>query len=84
MDVLRKDEVVPIMMQWLQQTREVASESYDLIVPSFSSDGGASDATYQFAVDTRIKALKSDKTIPLSQVRNFSLLKEVQRELGLQ
>lgn len=72
------------MTQWLQQTREVASDSYDLIVPSFSPDGGTSDATYQFAVEVRKGAIKSDKAIPLSQVRNSSLLREVQKELGLQ
>ncbi len=80
----RKDDVVPVMMQWLQQTKEVASESYDLIVPSFSADGAVSDATYQFAVDQRMKELKSDKRVPLSQLRDFSLLREVQKELGLQ
>jgi NitT/TauT family transport system substrate-binding protein len=79
----KKDEVVPIMMSWLQQTKEVAADSYDLIVPSFSADGGASDATYQFAVDTRLKSLNSDKRVPLSQVRDFTLLREVQKELGL-
>ena len=78
----RKDEVVPIMMQWLQQTREVAVESYDLIVPSFSPDGSVSDATYQFAVDARLRELKSDKRILLSQLRDFSLLREAQKELG--
>jgi NitT/TauT family transport system substrate-binding protein len=79
----RKDEVIPIMTQWLQQSKEVASESYDLVVPSFSQDGGVSDATYQFAVDARLKELKSDKRVPLSQLRDFSLLREVQKELGL-
>ncbi|HEY2988967.1 MAG TPA: ABC transporter substrate-binding protein [Candidatus Binatia bacterium] len=79
----RKEEVVPIMVQWLQQTKEVASESYDLVVPSFSPDGATSDATYQFAVDARLKELKSDKKIPLAQFRDFSLLREVQKELGL-
>ncbi|MBI4529681.1 MAG: ABC transporter substrate-binding protein [Deltaproteobacteria bacterium] len=79
----RKEEVVPIMAHWLGQTHEVASESYDLIVSSFSSDGGTSDATYQFAIDARKKALKLEKTIPLSQVRDFTLLKEAQKELGL-
>ncbi len=79
----RKDEVVPIMSRWLQQTKEVASESYDLILPSFSPDGGVSDATYQFAVDARLKELKSDKRVPLSQLRDFSLLAEVQKELKL-
>ena len=78
----RKDEVVPIMMQWLQQTREVAAESYDLIVPSFSADGSVSDATYQFAVDARLRELKSDKRPLLAQLRDFSLLREVQKELG--
>ncbi len=80
----RKGEVVPIMTQWLQQTQEVASESYDLIIPSFSPDGGTSDATYQFAIEARRSVLKTDRLIPVSQVRDLSLLKEVQRELGLQ
>jgi NitT/TauT family transport system substrate-binding protein len=80
----RKDEVVPIMVRWLQQTKETASESYDLLISSFSPDGGVSDATYQFAVDARLKELKSDKRIPLSQLRDFSLLREVQKELKIQ
>ena len=79
----RKGEVISIMMHWLNQTREVASDSYDLILPSFSPDGGASDATYEFAIEARKGALKTDKAIALSQVRDLSLLKEVQRELGL-
>jgi NitT/TauT family transport system substrate-binding protein len=79
----RKDEVVPIMSRWLAQTKEVASESYDLILPSFSADGGVSDATYQFAVEARLKELKSDRRVPLSQLRDFSLLAEVQKELKL-
>jgi ABC-type nitrate/sulfonate/bicarbonate transport system substrate-binding protein len=80
----RKDEVVPIMSQWFQQSKEVAGESYDLIVNSFSADGGVSDATYQFAVDARLKEIKSDKRVPLSQLRDFSVLREVQKELKLQ
>jgi NitT/TauT family transport system substrate-binding protein len=79
-----KDEVVAVMSQWLQQPKDVASESYDLIVPSFSANGGVTDATYQFAVAARLKELKSDKRVPLSQLRDFSLLREVQKELKLQ
>ena len=81
--VERKEEAVPIMMQWLDQTKEVASESYDLIVPSFSTDGGVTDATYEFAVNARLKELKSDKRVPLTQLRDFSVLREVQKELKL-
>jgi ABC-type nitrate/sulfonate/bicarbonate transport system substrate-binding protein len=81
--VERKDDAVPIMMHWLEQSKEVAGESYDLIVPSFSMDGGVTDATYEFAVNARLKELKSDKRVPLSQLRDFSLLREVQKELKL-
>ena len=79
----RKEEVIPIMVKWLNQTPEVARDSYDLILPSFSPDGGTVDKTYEFAVDARRSTLKTDKVIPLSQVRDTSLLREVQKELRL-
>jgi NitT/TauT family transport system substrate-binding protein len=79
----RKEETIPIMVRWLNQTPEVARESYDSILPSFSSDGSTADKTFEFAIDARKTTVKSDKTIPLSQVRDFSLLREIQKELGL-
>ena len=36
----RKEEVIPIMMRWLNQSQDVAKDSYDSILPSFSVDGG--------------------------------------------
>lgn len=80
----RKEEVIPIMVRWLNQTQEVARDSYDLILPSFSIDGSTVDKTYDFAIEARKATVKSDKTIPLSQVRDVSLLREVQKELRLQ
>jgi hypothetical protein len=62
----------------------VARDSYDLILPSFSPDGSTIDMTYEFAIDARKATVKSDKVIPLSQVRDISLLREVQKELLLQ
>jgi NitT/TauT family transport system substrate-binding protein len=80
----RKQEVVPIMMRWLNQTQEIASESYDLILPSFSPDGGTADKTFEFAIEARKATVRAEKPIPLSQVRDLSLLREVQKELGIQ
>ena len=80
----RKEEVIPIMVRWLNQTQEVARDSYDSILPSFSTDGSTVDKTFEFAIDARKSTVKSDKTIPLSQVRDVSLLREVQKELRLQ
>jgi ABC-type nitrate/sulfonate/bicarbonate transport system substrate-binding protein len=80
----RKEEVVPIMARWLNQTQEVARDSYDSILPSFSSDGSTVDKTFEFAIEARKSTVKTEKAIPLSQVRDFSLLREVQKELRLQ
>lgn len=79
----RKEEVIPVMVKWLNQTPEVARDSYDLILPSFSPDGSTVDKTYEFAIDARRATVKADKVIPLSQVRDTSLLREVQKELRL-
>jgi hypothetical protein len=61
----------------------VARGSYDSILPCFSTDGGTVDKTYEFAIDTSKATVKSDKVIPLSQVRVVSLLSELQKELRL-
>jgi NitT/TauT family transport system substrate-binding protein len=80
----RREDTIAIMARWLNQTPEVARDSYDSILPSFSPDGGTVDKTYEFAIEARKASLKSDKPIPLSQVRDLTLLKEVQKELRLQ
>jgi NitT/TauT family transport system substrate-binding protein len=79
----RKEEVIPIMMRWLNQSQDVAKDSYDSILPSFSADGGTVDKTFEFAIEARKATVKSDK-VPLAQVRDITLLREVQNELRLQ
>jgi len=80
----RRDDTIAIMSKWLSQSAEVARDSYDSILPSFSLDGGTVDKTYEFAVESRKATVRADKPIPLSQVRDLSLLREVQKELRLQ
>lgn len=79
----RKEEVIPIMMRWLNQSQDVAKDSYDSILPSFSVDGGTVDKTFEFAIEARKATVKSNK-VPLAQVRDITLLREVQNELRLQ
>ena len=80
----RKEDTILIMSRWLNQTADVARDSYDSILPSFSPDGGTVDKTFEFAIEARKATVKSDKPIPLSQVRDISLLREVQKELRFQ
>lgn len=80
----RREDTIAIMTKWLSQTPDVARDSYDSILPSFSLDGGAVDKTYEFAIESRKATVRTDKPVPLSQVRDLTLLREVQRELRLQ
>jgi len=77
----RKEDVIPIMARWLNQTADVARDSYDSILPSFSPDGGTVDKTFEFAIESRKATVRTDKPIPLAQVRDLTLLREVQKEL---
>jgi ABC-type nitrate/sulfonate/bicarbonate transport system substrate-binding protein len=79
----RKEDTIAIMARWLNQSTDVARDSYDSIMPSFSLDGGTVDKTFEFAIESRKATVKTDKPIPLSQVRDFTLLREVQKELKL-
>ncbi len=79
----RKEDTIQIMSQWLNQTADVARDSYDSILPSFSVDGSTADKTFEFAIESRKATVRTDKPIPLSQVRDLTLLREVQKELRL-
>jgi ABC-type nitrate/sulfonate/bicarbonate transport system substrate-binding protein len=79
----RREETVAIMGQWLSQKPDIAAKSYDLIVPGFTHDGATSDATLQAIIDLRVQTLGLPKPASLDQVRDFAVLREVQRELKL-
>jgi NitT/TauT family transport system substrate-binding protein len=79
----RRDETIQIMSRWLSQSNDVARDSYESILPSFSPDGGTVDKTYEFAIESRKATVRTDKPVPLSQVRDLTLLREVQKELRL-
>lgn len=79
----RRDETIQIMGRWLSQTTDVARDSYDSILPSFSPDGGTVDRTYEFAIESRKATVRTDRPIPLAQVRDLALLREVQKDLRL-
>lgn len=71
-----------VMVRWLDQSPQIAADSYDLIEASFSRDGEADEATLKAVIETRRKSGKVEKEIPLDQVVDFRLVRELRRELG--
>jgi len=48
-----------------------------------SANGAASDSAIENVIQQTLKANKSQKQVPHSQVANLTFLEESQRELGL-
>ena len=79
----RRDDTITIMAQWLGQKPDIAARSYDLIIAGYSQDGATSDATWQALIDSRVQTVGLPRPSSLDQVRDFTLLREVQKELKL-
>lgn len=69
-----KQETIGVMMQWLSQPLDVAARSYELALMSLSKNGEISDPDME-----RL----TEKKRPLDEVRDYTLLREVQKELGI-
>jgi hypothetical protein len=70
------------MMQWLNQDRALAAESYDVIKPYFTTDGMTTDSNVVFNIEILKTLIKSNKPIPVSQVRDFTIIRDLHREFG--
>jgi len=69
-----KQETMRIMMQWLSQPLEAASRSYEMALLTMSRNGEIADADLE---------LLTEKKRPLNEVRDYTLLREAQKELGI-
>ena len=66
-------ETVQIMMRWLEQPLEVAERSYDLALISLSKDGEITDQEWERLME---------KPRPVDEIRDFTLLRQAQKELA--
>jgi NitT/TauT family transport system substrate-binding protein len=78
----RERTVTYIATRW-KIDQELAAQSYDIMVRSFSKDGSASTKSIQNVIDSTKSRLQIDRAISVNDVAAFSLLGEVQRELSL-
>jgi NitT/TauT family transport system substrate-binding protein len=69
-----RKEVVPQMIRYLNQKPEVAERSYDLLVTSLSRNGEITDQEWD---------LLTEKKKSVDEVRDFTLLREAQKELKI-
>jgi NitT/TauT family transport system substrate-binding protein len=69
-----KQETIQIMMRWLSQSPQMAAHSYQLTLVSLARNGEITDFEWE-----RL----TEKKRPLAEVRDFTLLRQAQKELGI-
>jgi len=72
-----RNDTVQMLADYLRITPTQAAKAYDTSVNSFSNDGMISDKGVQLDVQLTKERLKLTKEIPLSQLVDWSLVKEI-------
>ncbi|HEX2933044.1 MAG TPA: hypothetical protein VHV54_25170, partial [Candidatus Binatia bacterium] len=76
----RQESIALIMSKWKLE-REVADKAFDMMVKTWADSGIVSDETLQAGIDESLKVSNIKQSVPLSRVADFSLAREVYREL---
>ena len=76
----RQDSIALVMSKWKLE-RDIAEKAFDLTVKTWSETGTASDQAVLVGIEESLKVSSSKQSVPLSRVADFSLAREVYREL---
>ena len=78
-----REGTIQTMMEWIKVDRESAAATYDSTWKIFSEDGGISESGLKLVVDQGREAMKIDRPVANSEVADFNIIRDVQKELGI-
>lgn len=78
-----REGTIQTMMDWVKVDRESATATYDSTLKIFSEDGSMSESGLKLVIDQGREAMKIERPVALSEVADFSIIREVQKELGI-
>ena len=78
-----REGTIQTMMEWIKVDRESAVATYESTWKIFSEDGGMPEAGLKLVIDQGREAMKIERTVANTEVADFSIIREVQKELGI-
>jgi NitT/TauT family transport system substrate-binding protein len=78
-----REGTIQTMMEWIKVDRESAVATYDSTWKIFSEDGGLSESGLKLVIDQGREAMKIERPVANSEVADFNIIREVQKELGI-
>jgi len=79
----RKEESIDILARWSKVDRETATGMFESFFPAYSSDGTMTDEILKAALEDALRRAKIEKSIPINQIADRTILAEAQKELGI-
>lgn len=76
-------ETIDFIMSEYKLDRETASSSYEVLMPTLSDNGQIGDDYIQEIIERWRQQSGAPSHVPLDRVRDFSIVKEAARELGI-
>jgi ABC-type nitrate/sulfonate/bicarbonate transport system substrate-binding protein len=78
-----RDGAIQVMMDWGKTDRESAANTYDSTWRIFSEDGGMTENGLKVVIDQAKQSMNIDRPVAISEVADFSLVRDAQKELGI-
>ena len=78
-----REGTIQTMMDWIRVDRESAAATYDGTWRIFSEDGSIPENGLKLVIDQGREAMKIDRPVANSEVADLSILRDVQKELGI-
>jgi ABC-type nitrate/sulfonate/bicarbonate transport system substrate-binding protein len=78
-----REGTIQTMMEWIKVDRESAAATYDSTWKIFSEDGNMPEAGLKLVIDQGREAMKIDRSVANSEVADLTILREVQKEIGI-
>jgi NitT/TauT family transport system substrate-binding protein len=78
-----REETVQVLANWARIDRQSAVDYYDATWRSSSQDGTIPEKGLRLVIEDAKRALKIDREVSFADVADFSLAKEVQKELKI-
>jgi ABC-type nitrate/sulfonate/bicarbonate transport system substrate-binding protein len=75
-----RDSIALIMSKWKME-RDVAEKAFDMMVKTWTDSGTASDQALREGIEESLRVTKAKQSVPISQVADFTLAREVYREM---
>ena len=78
-----RDETIPILMTTYRLDKEVGAALYDSLVKGYSEDGSLPEDGFRRLIEDTKSVIKITRDVAASEVADLSILRQVQKEMGI-